>query len=264
MQMLRVVMLLSAWCWFASVANAEVRTREVEYKQGDTVLRGLMAWDDAVKDRRPGVLVVHEWWGHNEHARAQAKRLAASGYVGFALDLFGKGKVTTHPKEAQAFMSEAQKDPAVMTARFRAALEQLQQDPHVDREQIAAIGYCFGGSVVLDQARAGADLDGVVSFHGMLGTKTPAERGKVKAKVLVLTGSIDPFVPAEQVEAFTQELKAADAKFQVVTFLNAKHGFTNPNAGKAGLDALEYNAEADHKSWVAMLGFFKEVFPSLH
>lgn len=264
MQMLRIVMVISAWCWFASVANAEVRTREIEYKQGDTVLQGLMAWDDTVKGRRPGVLVVHEWWGHNEHARDQAKRLAASGYVGFAVDMFGKGKVTTHPKEAQAFMSEAQKDPAVITARFRAALEQLKQDPHVDAEQIAAIGYCFGGSVVLDQVRAGADLDGVVSFHGALGTKTPAERGKVKAKILVLTGAVDPFVPAEQVEAFTQEMKAADAKFQVVTFLNAKHGFTNPNAGKAGLDALEYNAEADKKSWVAMLGFFKEVFPPLH
>ncbi len=264
MQSLRVLMVLSAWCWFASMANAEVRTREVQYKQGETVLQGFIAWDDAVQGRRPGVLVVHEWWGLNDHARAQAKRLAAAGYVGFALDMFGKGKVTTHPKEAQAFMAEAQKDPAALTARFHAALEHLKQDPHVDAEQIAAIGYCFGGSVVLDQARSGADLDGVVSFHGMLATKTPAERGKVRAKILVLTGAVDPFVPAEQVEAFTKEMKAADAKFQVVTFLNAKHGFTNPNAGKAGLDALEYNAEADNKSWVAMLGFFKEVFPSVH
>ena len=263
MKMLRIVMVLSAWCWFASVANAEVRTREIEYKQGDTVLQGLVAWDDGVKGRRPGVLVVHEWWGHNEHARDQAKRLAAGGYVGFALDMFGKGKVTTHPKEAQAFMSEAKKDPAVIMARFRAALEQLKRDPHVDVEQLAAIGYCFGGSVVLDVARSGADLDGVVSFHGALTTQTPAERGKVKAKILVLTGAADPFVPGGQIEAFTREMKAADAKFQVVSFLDAKHGFTNPNAGKAGLEALEYNAEADKKSWVALLGFFKEVFPPL-
>jgi dienelactone hydrolase len=265
MQTLRVlVMIWSAWCWFAPAANAEVRTREIEYKQGNTVLQGLIAWDDAVKERRPGVLVVHEWWGHNDHVREQAKRLAASGYVGLALDMFGKGKVTTHPKEAQAFMTEAKKDPATMSARFAAALEQLKQDPHVDREQIAAIGYCFGGAVVLDQARSGADLDGAVSFHGMLGTQTPAERGKIKAKILVLTGAIDPFVPAEQVEDFTKEMKAAGAKFQVVTLQNAKHGFTNPNAGKAGLDALEYNAEADKQSWVAMLGFFKEVFPAVH
>ena len=264
MQMWRVVMVLSAWCWLTAVANAEVRTREIEYKQGHTVLQGLIAWDDAVKERRPGVLVVHEWWGHNEHVREQAKRLAVAGYVGFALDMFGKGKVTTHPKEAQAFMTEAQKDPATMSARFQAAMDQLKQDPHVNREHVAAIGYCFGGAVVLDEARSGADLDGVVSFHGMLGTKNPAERGRVKAKILVLTGAIDPFVPAEQVEAFTKEMKAANAKFQVVTLLNAKHGFTNPNAGKAGLEALEYNAEADNKSWVAMLGFFKEVFPSYH
>ena len=264
MQIWRVVMMLSAWCWLTSLANAEVRTREIEYKQGNAVLQGLIAWDDAVKERRPGILVVHEWWGHNDHVREQAKRLAAAGYVGFALDMFGKGKVTTHPKEAQAFMSEAQKEPATMSARFQAALDQLKQDPHVDRENLAAIGYCFGGAVVLDQARSGADLDGVVSFHGMLGTKTPAEQGKVKAKILVLTGAIDPFVPAEQVEGFTKEMKAAGAKFQVVTLLNAKHGFTNPNAGKAGLDALEYNAEADNTSWVAMLGFFKEVFPAFH
>lgn len=265
MQMLRVmVMAWSICCWFAAAADAEVRTREIEYKQGETVLQGLMAWDDAVKERRPGVLVVHEWWGHNEHVREQAKRLAAAGYVGFALDMFGKGKVTTHPKEAQAFMTEAQKDPAAMSARFAAALQQLKQDPHVDGEQIAAIGYCFGGAVVLNQARSGADLDGVVSFHGMLGTKTPAERGQVKAKMLVLTGANDPFVPAEQVEGFVKEMKAAGAHFQVVTLQNAKHGFTNPNAGKAGLDALEYNAEADNQSWMAMLGFFKEVFPQRH
>ncbi len=261
MQMLRVMMVLSAWCWFASAASGEVRTRDVEYKQGETVLQGLVAWDDALKGTRPGVLVVHEWWGHNDHARDQAKRLAEAGYVGFALDMFGKGKVTTHPQEAQAFMSDALRDPAVITARFRAALEQLKQDPHVDRKQLAAIGYCFGGSVVLDAARSGADLDAVVSIHGALATKTPAEAGKVKAKILVLTGAADPFVPAEQVGAFTQEMKAAKATFQVVSYPGVKHGFTNPNAGKAGLDALEYNAEADKKSRAAMLGFFKEVFP---
>ncbi|HKW86454.1 MAG TPA: dienelactone hydrolase family protein, partial [Nitrospiraceae bacterium] len=207
---------------FASAAAAEVQTREVEYKQGETVLQGLIAWDDAVKGTRPGVLVVHEWWGHNEHARYQAKRLAAAGYVGFALDMFGKGKVTTHPKDAQAFMTEVKKDPAVIPARFHAALEQLQQDPHVAADHLAAIGYCFGGSVVLDAARSGADLDAVVSFHGALATKSPAERGKVTARVLVLTGAADPFVPMEQVEAFTQEMKAAGATFRVVSYPGVK------------------------------------------
>lgn len=257
---LHIVAMVSAVVLFASAAAAEIQTKQIDYKQGDTVLQGLIAWDDAVKGKRPGVLVVHEWWGHNEHARYQAKRLAQAGYVGFALDMFGKGKVTTHPKDAQAFMSEAKKDPAVIPARFQAALEQLQRDPHVDADHIAAIGYCFGGSVVLDAARSGADLDAVVSFHGALATKSPAEQGKVKARILVLAGAADPFVPAEQVAAFTQEMKAAGARFQVVSYPGVKHGFTNPDAGKAGMDALEYNAEADKKSWVAMLAFFKEVF----
>src|SRR6267143_5318152 len=240
-----------------SAVSAAVQTRVVEYKQGDTTLQGFMAWDDAAKGRRPGVLVVHEWWGHNDHARNSAKRLAEAGYVGFALDMYGKGKVTTHPKDAQGFMSEVKKDPAVIPARFHAALEQLKKDPHVSADHIAAIGYCFGGSVVLDEARSGADLEAVVSFHGALATKSPAEPGRVRARVLVLTGEADPFVPKEQVEAFTQEMKAAGAKFRVITYPGVKHGFTNPDAGKAGMDALEYNAEADKKSWAAMLEMFK-------
>jgi dienelactone hydrolase len=255
--MLAVVVVLLT---FASAASAEVQTREVEYKQGDTVLVGLIAWDGAATGKRPGVLVVHEWWGHNEHARNQARRLAEAGYVGFALDLYGKGKVTTHPKDAEAFMTEATKDPAVIAARFNAALEQLKQDPHVAPAKIAAIGYCFGGSVVLGRARAGADLDAVVSFHGALATKSPAEKGKVKARVLVLTGAADPMVPPEQVEAFNKEMNAAGAKFQVVSYPGAKHGFTNPDADKAGMDALAYNAEADKKSWAAMLELFTQVF----
>lgn len=245
---------------FASAASAEVQTREIEYKQGDTVLVGLMAWDGAAKGRRPGVLVVHEWWGHNEHARNQAKRLAEAGYVGFALDMYGKGKVATHAKDAEAFMTEATKDPAALAAKFNAALEQLKQAPRVAPDQIAAIGYCFGGAVVLGRARAGADLAAVVSFHGSLGTTSPAEKGKVKARVLVLTGADDPMIPPAQVEAFHKEMEAAGAKFQVVRYQGARHSFTNPAADKAGMDALAYHAEADRKSWAAMLELFREVF----
>src|SRR5213592_2994155 len=192
--------------------------------------------------------------------RRVGRRRAGAGYVGFALDMFGKGKVTTHPQEAQAFVSEVTKDPAVLAARFNAALEQLKRDPHVDPRRIAAIGYCFGGAVVLDMARAGADLAAVVTFHGALATKTPAQPGKVKARVLVLAGDADPFVPPEQVEAFRQEMQAAGARFEVVTFPGAKHGFTNPDAGKFGMDALAYDAAADRESWAAMLKLFKEVW----
>ena len=244
-----------------SPGNADVKTRELEYRQGETVLQGFIAWDDAARGKRPGVLVVHEWWGHNEHARNQARRLAEAGYVGLALDMFGKGKVATHPQDAQAFVNEVTKDPAVLAARFNAALEQLKRDPHVDTTRIAAIGYCFGGAVVLDMARAGAPLGAVVTFHGALATKTPAQSGKVKARGLVLTGGADPFVPPEQVEAFKREMQAAGGRFEVISYPGAKHGFTNPDAAKYGMPQLAYDADVDRQSWTAMLKLFKEVFP---
>ena len=176
----------------ATSAEAAVRTEKVEYRHGDAVLEGFLAYDDSMAGKRPGVLVVHEWWGLNDYAKRRAEELARLGYVAFALDMYGKGKVATHPKDAEAFMTEATRDPAVTTARFNAALEQLKRDPHVDPDQIAAIGYCFGGGVVLGMARSGADLDAVVTFHGHLATKTPAEKGKIKARILVLTGADDP------------------------------------------------------------------------
>jgi dienelactone hydrolase len=241
----------------ATAAVAGIRTQEIEYTQDGTTLHGYLAWNDAWPDQRPGVLVVHEWWGHNAHARRQAERLAGAGYVGFALDMYGKGKTTTHPDEAQAFMAEATKDPAALSARFAAARRQLEQDPHVDTRRIAAIGYCFGGAVVLGQARAGADLAAVVTFHGALGTDHPAEKGKVRAQVLVLTGADDPMAPPALVASFEREMKAAGASYRVIRYPGARHGFTNPDAGKAGMAALAYNAEADRKSWAAMLAFFK-------
>jgi dienelactone hydrolase len=245
-----------------SPKDATVKTRELDYRAGDTALQGFIAWDDAARGRRPGVLVVHEWWGMNEHARNQARRLAEAGYVGFALDMYGKGKVTTHPQDAQAFVSEVTKDPAVLAARFNAALEQLKRDPHVDTTRIAAIGYCFGGAVVLGMARSGADLAAVVTFHGALATTSPAQPGKVKARVLVLAGGADPFVPPEQLEAFKREMQAAGARFDVITYPGAKHGFTNPAAATYGMPQLAYDAAADRESWAAMLKLFKEIWPS--
>ena len=245
----------------ATSASAAVRTRVVDYTQGGTALEGMLAWNDAVQGKRPGVIVVHEWWGFNGHARNQARRLAEAGYVAFALDMFGKGKLAAHPDDAMKFVAEATKDPAVVKARFDAALALLKSDPHVDPGRIAAIGYCFGGGVVLDMARAGEDLDAVVTFHGVLATQSPAARGAVKPRILVLAGAADPLVPAAQVEAFKQEMTAAGANFKVVMMPGAKHGFTNPDAGTYGVDALAYSAEADKASWADMLGLFKEVFP---
>jgi dienelactone hydrolase len=242
---------------FAAAASAAVKTKEVEYMQGETPMKGFLAWDDAAPGRRPGVIVVHEWWGLNDYARKRAEMLAKAGYVAFALDMFGNGKVTTHPQDAQGFVAEAMKDPAVIGARFNAGLDQLKADEHVNGDKIGAIGYCFGGAVVLGMARMGADLDAVASFHGALATQHPAEKGAVKAKVLVMTGTADEFVPADQVKALEDEMKAAGAGYQVIRYPGAKHGFTNPDAGSYGMKQLEYNASADKKSWAAMLKLFK-------
>jgi dienelactone hydrolase len=244
----------------APLVAADVQTKEVTYTQGGTELQGFFAWDAQAKGKRPGVLVVHEWWGHNQHARNQAMRLARAGYVGFALDMYGKGKVTTHPQDAQAFAAEASKDPAVLKARFLAALAVLKQDPHVDPEKIAAIGYCFGGGVALAMARQGVDLDAVVTFHGVLATQQPAAPGAVKARLLILTGADDPLVGPAQVEAFKKEMTAAGANFEVVSEPHAKHGFTNPDADKVGMDALGYDAAADKDSWARMLALLADVF----
>jgi dienelactone hydrolase len=241
-------------------ARREIETREIQYTQDGTNLKGFVAWNAAARGTRPGVLVVHEWWGHNEHARRAARRLAEAGYVGFALDMYGDGKMTTHPDTAGAWMSRASQDPAVLTARFNAALEQLKQDPHVDPDRIAAIGYCFGGAVALRMARSGADLDAVVTFHPVLDTTRAVAPGAVQGRVLMLTGEADPFVPPEVLTAFTTQMRAAGTRFEVVSYPGAKHAFTNPDAGKAGLPALVYDAEADRQSWAAMLRLLGEVW----
>ena len=241
-------------------AGPRIETREVTYRAGATELKGFVAWDAAAAGKRPGVVVVHEWWGHNEHVRNQARRLAGAGYVAFALDMYGDGKTAAHPQNAQALVTEATKDPAVLAARFNAAVEALKQDPNVDPERIGAIGYCFGGMVVLSMARAGADLDAVVSFHGALPTGK-VDSGAVKARVLVLTGGADGFVPATAVAAFHGEMEAAGAAVQIVTYADAKHGFTNPDAGTYGMEQLAYHAAADTGSWNAMRGLFGQVWP---
>jgi dienelactone hydrolase len=256
----RLTLALGAALLLGHQGAPTVATRPVEYTEGGTVFQGLVAWDSTANERRPGVLVVPEWWGLTDHMRQEAERLAAAGYVAFAVDLYGKGKVASHPQDAQAFMAEATKDSRAIAARFNAALAQLKMDRHVDTTRIAAIGFCFGGGVALEMARAGADLAAVASFHGMLATKTPAQPGKVKARLLVLTGGSDPFVTPDQVEGFKKEMQAAGARFDLVVYPGAKHGFTNPDAGSYGMTALAYDPVADSESWAAMFDFFKTVF----
>lgn len=250
-----------AACLVATTAAAKVQTKEIEYQQGDTVLQGYLAWDDQAKGKRPGVLVIHEWWGHNQHARNQAEKLARAGYVAFAVDMYGKGKLATHPKDAMAFMEEATKDPQVVAARFDAGMDVLKQQPQVDPEKTAAFGYCFGGGVALNMARAGRDLDAVVTFHASLQpVGEPARQGEVKPAILVLTGGKDPMIPPEQVKKFQEEMKDAGANVKVVVYPDAQHSFTNPAADKAGVEGLKYDKQADQKSWDAAMKFLKGVF----
>lgn len=246
----------------AAPAGPDIQAREVAYTVGATPLTGFVAWDASRTGPRPGVIVVHEWWGHNAHVRNQARRLAESGYVGFALDMYGNGRSTTHPDSAQSFMMTALGDQAAMQARFAAALAQLKADPHVDSTRIAAIGYCFGGLVVLSQARAGAPLAAVASFHGAIPQAAPIASGAVKARVLIMTGSADPMVPPAQVDSFATAMRAAGADVQVITYPGARHGFSNPRADSAGMAGLKYDSEADRQSWASLLKLLGEVFPS--
>jgi dienelactone hydrolase len=260
MRTIRIAPLVAACMFLPAAARAEVKTKEIEYKQGDTPLQGFVAWDDAAKGKRPGVLVIHEWWGHNEHARNQAIRLARSGYVGFALDMFGKGKVATHPKDAQALAAEANRDPKVVKARFDAALAQLKKDPHVDPKRIGVVGYCMGGNIALARAAAGEDLDAVATFHAGVQNIPELKKGKVKARILVNNGADDPMAPAAKVDALKQAFTEAGARIEVISYPGAKHGFTNPAADNAGMPALGYNADADSKSWENTVKMFQEVF----
>lgn len=244
----------------AHAAVAAVQTEEIAYEGGGVAMKGFIAYDDAAEGKRPGVLVVHEWWGHNDHARNAAAKLAEAGYVALAVDMYGDGKTAAHPEDAGKFATAVMSDLDAMTARFAAALQTLKARPEADGEKIAAIGYCFGGAVVLNMARQGQDLDAVVSFHGSLGTQTPAAAGAVKAKVLVLTGAADPMIPPAHIEAFKAEMDAAGADYEVVAYEGVKHSFTNPDADSHGIDALAYDAEADAKSWAAMLALLSETF----
>lgn len=262
---MRTVLVLSVLTGLAltGAAQAAVVGEPVAYQAGKTTLKGFLAYDDALPGKRPGVLVVHEWWGHNDYARERARQLAQLGYVALAIDMYGEGKQATHPAEAGKFSAALMAQLPVAEQRFKAALELLAQHPRVDRTRLAAIGYCFGGGVVLHMARAGIDLRGVASFHGSLGALRPAELGKVKAKVLVCTGADDPFVKAEEVGKFEQEMKAARVDYKLIRYRGAKHSFTNPGADALGKQfnlPLVYNAKADQASWSALKHFLRRIF----
>jgi dienelactone hydrolase len=250
---LALIAVMSASAW------AEVRTKTVEYRQGDAVLEGYLAWDDSLEGKRPGVVVVHEWYGLNDYAKRRARMVAELGYVAFAADIYGKGKKATTGEEASKLSAPYRADRALMRARARAALDVLKENELVDKDRLAAIGYCFGGTTVLELARSGADVRGVVSFHGGLSTPEPADARNIKGSVLVLHGADDPYAGPEA-PAFQQEMRDAGVDWQMVYYGGAVHSFTNPASGNDNSKGVAYNEKADRRSWKAMKVFLKEVF----
>ena len=248
---------------FSGLAAAAVVGKKVEYQAGGMTFKGYLAYDDAISGKRPGVLVVHEWWGLNDYARKRADMLAAQGYTALAVDMYGNGKQATHPEDAARFSGEVKKNMGAATLRFIAADNFLKSQPTVNPMHISAIGYCFGGGIVLEMARRGLDLDLVASYHGSLDTEMPAEPGEVKARVLVYNGADDPFTKPEQIQAFKAEMERAGVDYSFTNYPGAKHSFTNPGADKYGKEfnlPLAYNKQADEKSWNSLLKELKQIY----
>jgi dienelactone hydrolase len=244
-----------------SLSCTDIQGTEIEYTADNVTLKGYLVYDKSIEGKRPAILVVHEWWGHNEYARTRARMLAELGYTALAVDMYGDGKQAQHPEEAGKFAREIMQNMPLQKKRFLAALEVLWQHSSVDTKRIAAIGYCFGGSVVLQIARSGIDLAGVVSFHGGLSTSEPAQPGAVQAKILVCHGSDDEFIPPEQVALFRNEMQKARADFRIINYEGAKHSFTNPDAdvyAKKFNIPIGYDADADKKSWAGMREFLTD------
>ncbi len=250
---------------FAGVvaARANIVGKEIVYSADSVTMKGYIAYDDKIAGKRPGILVVHEWWGNNDYSKKRADMLAGLGYVAFALDMYGNGAQAANPDEAGKLAGSVMQHPDVMKSRFVAAMNMLKMDEHVNPDQIGAIGYCFGGSVVLGMVRDGADLKGAVSFHGNLATQHRAEKGAVKGKLLVCNGAADSFVSADDIKNLKEEMKSAGGDLKFVNYPGAVHAFTNPAATELGKKfnmKIAYNENADKKSWEEMRKFFKKVF----
>jgi dienelactone hydrolase len=243
----------------AAGVQAKVVTQKVEYKQGDTVLEGYLAYDDAIQGKRPGVLVVHEWWGLDDFVKKRAEALAALGYVAFAPDMYGKGVVTKDPQQA-AKLSGQFKDKPLLRERAQAGLKVLTNNPQVDAKRLAAIGFCFGGTTALELAYSGADLAGVVSFHGHLTTPKAEDKKRVKAAFLILHGGDDPLVTQKDVRALEQALRSLGADWTLIVYGGAMHSFMNPEADEAKIKGVSYDAKAAARAWKHMQVFLDELF----
>lgn len=257
--MKRILITIIFLAAFAST-QAAIKTETVEYKEGDTVLEGFIAYDDAILNKRPGVLVVHQWKGVTDYEKGRARQLAELGYVAFVADIYGKGVRPATPQLAGAEAGKYKNDRALLRKRVQAGLSELKKNRMVDTSRTGAIGYCFGGTTVLELARSGADVTGVVSFHGGLGTPNAEDAKNIKGKVLALHGADDPHVPVDEVLAFGEEMRNAKADWQLIAYGNAVHSFTDKNAGTDNSKGAAYNEKADKRSWEAMKDFFAEIF----
>ncbi len=233
-------------------ADAAIQTKVIVYQDGPTECRGFLAWDDAQAGPRPGVLVVHEWWGLNDYARDRARQLAALGYLAFAADMYGEGKTTEHPSEAGEMASHVRANVQQWRARAGAGLDVLRSQPLCDASRVAAIGYCFGGSTALQLAYAGSDLRAVATFHAALPTPTLAEAKRIRAKLLVNHGAADSFVPEASVQAFRRVLDEAQVAYDFEAYPGARHSFTVPTADSRGNEGMKYDAQADQQSWAKL------------
>ncbi len=257
---MKLISTLIMFLALSACSTHEVKTNSFDYKTGKTKMKGFIAEPKNLKEKVPGILVVHEWWGQTEYPRTRAKQLAELGYVAMAVDMYGEGKIASHPKDAGKFSKKTMSDLPFAKKKFLAAMKELKSHPNVDPNKISAIGYCFGGAVVLAMAREGIDLESVVSFHGSLpGNKFSSK--KVKADVLVINGEADSFIKPETIERFNKEMKNIKPEYKFVNIPGALHGFTNPEAtanGKKFGIPLQYDSRADRNSWKMMQDFFNK------
>ncbi len=242
------------------LVEAKVQSKVIPYLYGEESFEGFMAWDDSVQGKRPGILVVHEWWGLNDYARSRAEQLAKMGYMAFAVDMYGKGKVTTHAEKAGEWAKQATNNVDDWLGRAQEGLQLLQADPMVDSTRLAAIGYCFGGATVMQLVYGGSTVKGVVSFHGSLPLPPNSESIPHSAKVLIAHGASDPFLTSDHVGQFMAALDKAKIDWQMIHYGGAQHSFTNPYADQYGLEGAKYHKRADQRSWVHMQQFFDEIF----
>lgn len=257
---MKTILLSTALLLGGTPLRAAIQSEIVEYQQGGTPLEGVLVWDDAVPGPRPGVLVVHQWLGLTDYEKHRAEMLAQLGYVAFCADIYGKGVRPKTTAEAGAAAAKYKSDRALLRARVNAGLEQLKKSKLVDPKRVAAIGYCFGGTTVMELALSGAELNGVVSFHGGLDAPNPADAKNIRCKVLALAGADDPFQKPADLAAFENELRTAKVDWQITFYGGAVHAFTQPMAGNDNSKGAAYNALADRRSWQAMKDFFAEIF----